>query len=401
MNSSLSSRTVFTIIIVGIALIAGGFIISQATPLIFPTQASAESEQIDQLFRIALLIGGAIFLLVQGLLVFSIWRFRAKPGDASTGIDMHGNTTLEITWTAIPAVIVLVLTILSVQVWGSIQSPKADEMLVNVTGARFNWAFSYTVPNPNGGEPLNIRSTELHTYVGRPVRLEMVTQDVIHSFWVPAFRIKQDLLPGRTTTVRFTPTEATAPDAPYPIKCAELCGAAHGQMVGYVVVHESETDYIAWLDAQVFKVLNPPADPVERGRDLLASNVYPCYTCHVLGDLADFQWNGNFGPSLNGIADRAAGSRATTTGLSAYDYLYQSIHEPNVYLVPGFGALMPQLNVPDCEVQAMVAYLCTQSDSGSPTCTVDQEAYAAQCAPAGAAAAPAAEATAEAPASGA
>lgn len=393
--NNLSSRYVVLIGVVGVLLIIGGIIIGQATPLIFPAQASAESLQIDNLFHILLVVGGAIFLLVQGMLVFSIWRFRAKPNDTSDGIYLHGSTSLEIIWTAIPAVIVFVLTVLSWQVWNTLQTPRENEMEVVVDGRRFNWAFSYVsdVPSPNDAStPLVIKTTELHTYVGRPVVLKMNTQDVIHSFWVPAFRIKQDLIPGRETTVRFTPVEVAGAEYPvtYPIKCAELCGSNHGMMIANVIVHKDEASYKAWYDGELDKLLNPPADPVVRGRELLASNVYPCYTCHVESDLG---WVGNVGPSLNGIGDRAV-NRASAAGVAdAREYLYQSIHEPGAYLVPGYGNLMPNLQIPECEALAIVAYLCTQSESGSPTCTIDE--FAAKCA-AGSTPAPAAEATAEA-----
>ncbi|MBI5667460.1 MAG: cytochrome c oxidase subunit II [Chloroflexi bacterium] len=374
MNSTkVGPRTVVTLIIVGVLLIVGGFLISQATPLIFPVEASAEARQIDQLFRIALLIGGAIFLLVQGLLAYSVWRFRARAGDLSDGPNIHGNTTLEIVWTAIPAVIVVVLTVLSYSVWTSIQSVKPDEQAVEVQGARFNWAFTYSTPDPrDSSKTLSFKSTELHTYIGRPVRLEMRTQDVIHSFWVPAMRIKQDVIPGRVTEYRFTPVEAAGETYParYPIQCAELCGAEHGNMIAWVVVHQTEDDYTAWFNQEVDKVLNPPADPVVRGEGILASQVYPCHTCHVL-NTETLQWAGNVGPALNGVGDRAAGPRSTATGLSAADYLYQSIHEPNAYLAPGFGPLMPQLNIPECETRSIVAYLCTLTSSGQPACTVE------------------------------
>src|SRR5688572_19659630 len=144
MNSmNISLRTFVTIAVIGVLLIAGGFLFATATPLIFPAQASAEAKQVDDLFRILLVIGGAIFLLVQGMLAFSVWRFRAKVGDTSDGIVMHGNSTLEIIWTAIPAVIVFLLTILSYQVFVTIQSPKDGEVTVGAVGARFNWAFTH------------------------------------------------------------------------------------------------------------------------------------------------------------------------------------------------------------------------------------------------------------------
>jgi cytochrome c oxidase subunit II len=408
---NISLRTFVTIAVIGVLLIAGGFLFATATPLLFPEQASAEAKQVDDLFRILLVIGGAIFLLVQGLLAFSVWRFRAKAGDTSDGIVMHGNSTLEIIWTAIPAVIVFLLTILSYQVFVSIQSPKDGEVRVQAVGARFSWAFSHSAPidiYPTAVDPatlteaaqtdlandgaLTITTPDLHTYVGEPVELVMVPRDVIHSFWVPAFRVKQDLIPGRTTTVRFTPTMADT----FPIRCAELCGANHALMVANVIVHPDKASYDEWLVPEMEKIINPPTDPVIVGHNILASNKYTCFTCHVLDIDAVAPWVGNIGPALNGVADRAATSRASATGLTAADYLYQSIHEPSAWTVPGFGPLMPQLNVPECELQAMVAYLCTVSDSGEPQCTIDLDAYAAQCGRPGGATAPSADATAEA-----
>jgi hypothetical protein len=134
---------------------------------------------------------------------------------------------------------------------------------------------------------------------------------------------------------------------------------------------------------------------VIRGQLVLSEGPYPCYSCHVLNiEDPDTPWIGTVGPALNGVADRAADPRSSATGLSAADYLYQSIHEPTAYLVPGYGPLMPQLNVAECELQAIVAYLCTQSETGQPQCTIDMDAYAAQCG--GAAPPSAAELTAEA-----
>lgn len=413
MNStSISPRTLVTIIVTGILLVVGGLIISTSVPSLFPQQASAESKQVDDLFRILLIIGGAIFLLVQGLLVYSVWRFRAKPGDTTDGLHIHGNTTLEIVWTAIPAVIVLVLSVLSWQVWNDIQAPKDNEMTIVVDGRRFNWAFTYDVPmsilpsdvdvsrlpqeiqnDINDDDAVTVTSPEMHTYLGRPVVLSMQPQDVIHALWVPAFRIKQDLIPGRVTTLRYTAVEVPGETYPatYPIRCAELCGANHGLMISTVVVHKDEADFNAWLAQQADPVIHPSADPVVAGEQILTSGVYPCPTCHVETNLG---WApaAPLGPSLNGVADRAATSRSSATGLSPADYLLQAVHDPTAYIVPGFQPLMPQLNIPQCQALAIVAYLCTQSESGTATCTVPN--YAEQCG--GAPPPPPGEATAEA-----
>lgn len=414
-SGGLQTTTIIAVVVVGILLIVGGIILGQATPLLFPQQASAEAAQVDNLFHIMLVIGGAIFLLVQGLLVFSMWRFRARKGETGDGEPIHGNTTLEIVWTAIPAVIVFVLTILSWQVFNSLQAPKPGEASVVVAGARFNWAFTYNVPlsilgyevdetllPPDVKDDLaddgtvSITSATLYSYVNQPVALAMDARDVIHAFWVPAFRVKQDLIPGRTTTVRFTPTVADT--YPSGIQCAELCGANHGIMRADIVVAENEAEYNKLLTPILESRLFPPADPVVRGRAILESNVYPCYTCHVLSDLSSANWVGNVGPALDGVADRAATSRANATSQTAADYLYTAIHEPGAYLVPGYGNLMPQLGVPECDVWAMVAYLATQSTSGSaPFEVVQPEACIPQVSgPPGSQPPPAGEATAEA-----
>ncbi len=363
-----NSIPVIWIVAVFLLLVIGGLIIAQTTPIVLPPQGSAESLQIDNLFKVMLAIGGAIFLLVQGAIIFSIVRFRAEPGDETDGAPMHGNATLEFVWTAIPAVIVLILSILSFQVWVSITAAKDDEMVVQATGARFNWSFAYEVPEQ---DDLLVNSRVLHTYVGQPVKMEMVTADVNHAFYIPAMRIKQDLLPGRTTEVRFTPTLA----GEYPVLCAELCGSGHGDMRALIVVHPDEETYLTWFSPEAQNVINPPEDPALLGRQVLESNVYPCSGCHVLDDLG---WAGVTGPNLNGIGDRAA---TRVAGQTAEEYLSNSLYHPADYLVPGFGALMPQFQpddesnigtyMPQRENQAIVAYLCNQTSTGDSACDLE------------------------------
>jgi cytochrome c oxidase subunit 2 len=213
----------------------------------------------------------------------------------------------------------------------------------------------------------------LHTYVGQPVKMVMNTADVNHAFYVPAMRIKQDLLPGRTTEVRFTPTLA----GDYPVFCAELCGSGHGDMRARIVVHPDEDTYLAWFDEEVNVLLNPPEDPVARGLQVLSSGKYPCAGCHRLDSLG---WTGVTGPNQNGIADRVLTNRAGATGLTPEAYLARSLYHPGEYLAPGFGALMPQFQASDSnapnympveDMEAIVAYLCTQSASGENVCNMD------------------------------
>jgi cytochrome c oxidase subunit 2 len=368
-RSNTTNSPIIWIAAVFALLVVGGLIIGEATPLVLPPQGSAESHQVDNLFKIMMVIGGAIFLLVQGLLVFSVIRFRAKPGDTSDGLNMHGNATLEFVWTLIPAVIVLILSVISFQVWVSITSAKEGEMEVHANGARFNWGFSYDVPEHD----ITVNSSILHTYVGQPVKMVLNTTDTNHAFYIPAMRIKQDLLAGRETEIRFTPTLA----GDYPIFCAELCGSGHGDMRARIIVHPDEASYLAWFDPEVDTILNPPEDPVLRGEQILASGAYPCAGCHRLDELG---WTGITGPNQNGLADRVVGARVPATGETPEEYLERSLYHPAEYLVPGFGPLMPQFQPDDAsapnymppeDMVAIVAYLCTQTASGESVCNLD------------------------------
>ncbi|TVR24433.1 MAG: cytochrome c oxidase subunit II [Anaerolineaceae bacterium] len=387
-SSANSPAVIGLIAVITVLLGVGGLVIAQLTPVLFPDQASAEANQIDQLFKVMLGIGGSIFLLVQGVLIYSIIRYRKRQGDNTDGPTVHGNVTLEVVWTAIPAVVVLGLVIYSYQVWVDIQEPKEDELVVHVEARRFGWTFLYederlTAGNGNGNENSNATrfpAPDLHVYAGQPVRLVMETEDVIHSFWVPEMRIKQDLLPGRTTEMRITPqlVDGRASDE-YPLRyrvvCTELCGSGHGAMFTYVYLHEDEESYMQWVDSSVESVLNPPEDPVLNGMRIMASGVYGCQSCHALQDSREgmtLSWDAVTGPSLQGIADRAS---TRVSGQPAEEYLYESIYDPGAYIVPGYGNIMNQYQfvnpdaahyLPKPDAEAITAYLCTVSDEFTP-----------------------------------
>ncbi|MCU0465832.1 MAG: cytochrome c oxidase subunit II, partial [Anaerolineae bacterium] len=238
------------IILGGAIVLVGGYLISLLAPSLFPVAASAEAGPIDQLFRVMLFLGGVVFVLVEGLLILSIVRFRARKGETGDGANFNGNVMLEVIWTAIPAVVVVFITLYSYQVWVDIQAPKNDEMVVEAEGVRFAWTFTYTDPLGRLADfdTQDFSDSVLHTYVGRPVRLQMQTRDVNHAFWVPTMRIKQDLLAGRTTEVAFTPTQAGR----YRIVCTELCGGGHGAMYSYIQVYATEQEWLErFIDIRV------------------------------------------------------------------------------------------------------------------------------------------------------
>ena len=248
-------------LVIGMILVLAGIWIGQSFNLL-PVDASANAPIYDELFQVLFTSGTILFVGIVGLLVFSLIRFRRRPGQLGDGIAMEGNLPLEIFWTAVPAVVVLFVGLYSYdiydrmggmvplahdhmaasgaasgeeRIWGGISSGSIEDaatapaaLPIDVTAMQFAFLFHY----PQG----DITSGELHVPAGRPVTLRMEAKDVIHAFWVPEFRLKQDVIPGQPTQLSFT---ATRPGR-YPIVCAELCGPYHGGMRSTVVVEESD-----------------------------------------------------------------------------------------------------------------------------------------------------------------
>ena len=269
--------TIWTLL-VGIVLTAVSFWLGQNHGLL-PTAASDEAFLVDGLFNTMMTISVGIFLIVEGVLIFSAIRYRRRKGDDSDGEPTHGNVPLEILWTAIPAIIVIGLSVYSFEVYNSIGGIKPDnvqespiasqttsipgaaiaatldenpdvrniatpgnqgtaaDLVVKVTGLQYAFLFNYPESN--------VFSGELHVPIGREVYLDMAANDVIHAFWVPEFRLKQDLIPGRQTELRFTPKKA----GDYKLICAELCGPYHGAMNTKVIVQTPE-DFDNWIKEQ-------------------------------------------------------------------------------------------------------------------------------------------------------
>jgi cytochrome c oxidase subunit 2 len=191
----------------------------------------------------------AIFTLVAVVLVYSAWRFRAAPGDESDGPPVHGNTKLEIIWTVVPTILLVVMAVWAYVVLSDNEALASDRLVVNVTAQQFAWDFAY----PDG----NVGSGDLRVPVGRQVELKMRSKDVIHDFYVKEFRVKQDIVPGITTRLVFNPTRVGT----FQVICAELCGVGHGVMRARVVVMEPAA-YDAWLAQAKTQVATPaPAKP--------------------------------------------------------------------------------------------------------------------------------------------
>ena len=210
-----------------------------------PEDVSTYGKDIDFLFYLIYYITGAIFVLVAAAMIAFLVLYRHKEGRRAT--YTHGNTTLEIVWTIVPTLILVVLTFLSVPTWARIkmQMPPTD-LTVQVNAKQFNWIVTYPGPDGKfGTEDDKTFDNEIHVPVGKPVKLILKSQDVIHSLYMPNLRFKQDAVPGREIPAWF---EATKPGK-YEMPCAELCGFGHSGMRGWLFVHTPE-DYQKWVKQQ-------------------------------------------------------------------------------------------------------------------------------------------------------
>jgi cytochrome c oxidase subunit 2 len=255
---------------------------------------------------------------------------------------MEGNTRLEIIWTIIPLFIVLAYAYLGAVNLAETRRVDPEAMIVNVTGLQWSWTFEY----PSASGP-NVISDELHVPVGKQVLLRMTSNDVIHSFWVPEFRVKQDLVPGRITELRITPIL----EGNYMVRCAELCGTSHAYMEKPVVV-TSQEDFDAWMGQQQELAEEAAQTPEGRGQALVQAN--GCAACHSINGAA------GIGPTWFGLFGRQ--ERLTDGSVVTVDdaYIHESIKAPQAKIVAGFeNQLMPVYDFTDEQIADIIAYIKT------------------------------------------
>ncbi|MDE0299555.1 MAG: cytochrome c oxidase subunit II [Candidatus Poribacteria bacterium] len=216
-------------------------------PAWLPENASTFGEGVDKLFVLIYWITAVVFIAVMAVLIGFMIKYRFKEGRKADYIE--GSTTLEITWTAATTVIVFGLAMLSLPQWNKIKVPSQfpsspDDVLVRVHAKQFNWDMTYPGPDGKLGTTDDLTlENHLHVPVNKVVHVELTSEDVIHSFFVPQMRLKQDALPGRTINVWFEATKT----GKYEIPCAELCGFGHSAMLGYLNVH-TDDDYAKWVE---------------------------------------------------------------------------------------------------------------------------------------------------------
>lgn len=309
---------------------------------LMPVEASAQAADIDWMWNLEVIAMSFLFALIVVPLAYSLIVFRRRKGDTTDAEHMEGNTKLEITWTIIPLFIVMAYAYLGAINLAETRRVDPDAMVVKVTGLQWDWTFEY--PPVNG---VSMVSKQLHLPVGKQVLLRMTSNDVIHSFWVPEFRVKQDLVPGRITELRITPTL----EGNYKVRCAELCGAAHYDMENDVIV-SSQEEFDAWMGEQLALAEEASQTPEGRGQALVTAR--GCTACHSI--------NGSpgIGPTWFNLFGRQ--EQMTDGSVITVDeaYIHESIKAPQAKIVAGFeNQLMPPYDFTDEQLDDIVAYIKT------------------------------------------
>jgi cytochrome c oxidase subunit 2 len=308
----------------------------------FP-QASTQALVGDWLMNLHLAVIGFLFALVMVFMLYSLFAFRRKPGEEGDGDHFEGNTKLEITWTVLPLITVLIFGVIGAVTLAEVTAAQEDEMTVNVTAFSFGWQFDY----PDLGIE---KATTLNLPVNQPVlfKLRSLDQDVIHNFYVAEFRVKQDLVPGVPTQLRVTPNV----EGEYRLRCNELCGTGHTNMLAPVNVM-NETDFTAWVAEQ--KAAVSPEALAELGAELHASQ--GCIACHnVSGD------PGGVGPTWKGLFGSAREFTDGTSQTADEEYLRNSILNPTSEIVTGYAPVMPANYadvLSDQQLDAIIEYIKT------------------------------------------
>ncbi len=315
-----------------IALVAGAICTAVALAIPWlPVAGGEEATRIHFVYWFTTVICMCVFSVVAAVLIYSIWKFRAAPDDDSDGPPTHGHTRLEIVWTAIPAVLVTAISIVSAIVLAQNGRAGTDPLLIKVDARQFAWKFTY----PNGKSYGSLTLPQ-----GRHVKLDITADDVIHSFWVPQLSQKQDAVPGQHNYLVITPTHI----ATYPVICTELCGLGHSLMRSHVDIL-SAADYATWVKAGGKASSGPPG--------LAVFQQSGCAGCHTFKPAGA---TGAVGPNLDNLAKEAA--QAHRGALNAF--IEESIVKPEAYIAPGFSDEMPHIfgtQIPPDKLKQLVQYL--------------------------------------------
>jgi cytochrome c oxidase subunit II len=305
-----------------------------------PTPASKQADRIDFVFWFVTVICIAIFALVVAVILYAVVRFRAHPDDDSDGAPIHGHTGLEIAWTAVPAVLVTAISIVSAVALAQNEHLPKKHMRVNVTAQQFAWTFQY--PASKG-----LTTSSLRLPLGEAVELKMQSKDVIHSFWVPQFGQKQDVVPGITTRLVITPKRLGT----YPVVCTELCGEGHALMRSQAIVMKPGA-FAAWVDAAQRVAAKAGRGGSGGGPGLAVFNNQGCSACHTYKPAGS---TASTGPDLDNLTADAARAHKPLDA-----FVRESIVDPNAYIEKGYQPnIMPSTfkSLPKQQLDALVQFL--------------------------------------------
>ncbi len=300
---------------------------------LFPPSASTVSAEMDVLYAFIVAVCSFFAILVAALVVyFTIKYRRRRPEDV--GADIHGSLSLELTWTFIPLVLSLVMFGWGASLFFRLATPPANAMEIFVVGKQWMWK----VQHPDGVREIN----EMHVPIGRPIRITLGSEDVLHDYSIPAFRVKMDAVPGRLTTLWF---EATTPGE-YHIFCAEYCGTKHSGMIGKVIAMTPQ-DYQAWLAGG-----RSTGTAAQNGERLFTDN--GCITCHKADSTGR-------GPSLHGLYGATVELTDGRKVVADDNYIRESIMNSQAKIVKGYQGIMPAFQgmVSEENLMQLIAYIRT------------------------------------------
>jgi len=330
-----------------LAYTAVAFAVGAAVALLvpwLPSPASKEAGRIWFVYWFATWICISIFAIVAAVVVYALVNFRVKEGDLSDGPPVHGHTTLEIVWTAVPFVLVTAIAIVSSIVLAKDGRAGQNPLRIKVTTQQFAYYFTY----PNG----MTYHDALRIPLGRHVLLDLESNDVIHSFWVPAFAQKSDAVPGLHNKIVITPTKVGT----YPIICTQLCGLGHALMRNRAIVL-SPTAYEAWYKSAGAPTPSTPSSGGSAAAATLFKTTGTCGACHTFTPAGTA---GKVGPNLDHLKADAA-----KAGQPLENYVKESIENPDAYITPGYtkgvmsGSCCKQLS--SSQIDQLVQYLVTNS----------------------------------------
>lgn len=299
---------------------------------IYPEQASNFAPQVDTLMTFMILVSAFFTIVITAAIIYFFFKYRRK-SENETGAPIHGDLRLELTWVVLPLILAMGMFAWGAVVYVDFRHAPQDTLDIYVVGKQWMWK----IQQPNGRREIN----ELHVPVGRDIKLILASEDVIHDFYVPAFRVKMDVVPGHYNTMWFRPT---APGR-YHFFCSQYCGTNHAVMGGWVTVMEP-ADYAVWLSSS----MEANADPILAGEKLFSEK--SCSLCHV----AD---GSGRGPSLNGVYGRSVRLADGSTVIADDAYMRESMLLPNAKIVAGFLPVMPsyQGELTEDEILSLTTYI--------------------------------------------